>query len=74
MSDDAPVIGFMCLTDYWHELGEAPGGEKVYASIEELRELRPCVSTCGIAEVEVRLRRIVRGPDFATLTDAELVS
>jgi hypothetical protein len=60
---DAPVIGYMCLTDYWHELGETEKPGQVYSSIGDLRDARPCVATCGIAEVEVRLRRIVQDPD-----------
>lgn len=59
---DAPAVGYMCLTDYWHELGEADDGSKVYASVEDLRRERKCVAQCGIAEVEVRLRQIVQEP------------
>lgn len=59
---DAPVVGFMCLTNYWHELGLAPRGGTVYSSIEALRRERGCVKDCGIVEVEVRLRRVVQEP------------
>jgi hypothetical protein len=59
---DAPVVGFMCLTNYWHELGQAPRGGRVYSSLESLRANRSCVAACGIVEVEVRLRRVVQEP------------
>jgi hypothetical protein len=62
---DAPVVGYMCLTDYWHELGEAPHGNKVYPSLDDIRCERKCVSSCGIAEVEVRLLKIVQEPEDA---------
>lgn len=57
---DGEVIGYMCLTDWKVELGMASGGTKVYPSIDNIKKLRRCVASCGIAEVEVRLRRIVQ--------------
>ena len=44
---------YMCLTDYVCELGEASGGTPVYASIEDLKATRSCVSECGIVAVRV---------------------
>lgn len=61
---DAPVVGYMCLTDYWHELGAHDKPQRVYSTEEDLREARSCVATCGIAEVEVRLRRVVQDPQL----------
>ena len=49
------VVGYMCATDWYYELGYATGGNRVYASIEDLKSDRPCVEECGIVEVEVRL-------------------
>lgn len=54
------VIGYMCLTDFEYELGDACGGNPVYPSIEDLRASRRCVDSCGIVEVEVRGRRVVQ--------------
>lgn len=59
---DKTRIGYMCLTDYEHELGRADGGNKVYPSIENLREHKFCADECGIVEVEVKTRRIVQQP------------
>lgn len=56
-------VGYMCKTDYDWEL---PNIETyIYPSIEELKEKRSCVETCGIVEVEVRLLRIVQ-PESGT--------
>lgn len=52
--------GFMCLTDFECELGNADGGSTVYSTVEELRERRPCVAGCGIVKVEVRALEIVQ--------------
>lgn len=48
-------IGYMCKVDFMWELGEAMGGNEIYASIEDLKENRPCVEECGIVKVEINL-------------------
>jgi len=48
-------IGYMCKTDYEHELGSAVGGVIVYSSIEDLKEHKKCWQDCGIVEVLVEL-------------------
>lgn len=45
--------GFMCLTDFQHELGEASGGISVYADEDDLKKHRNCWKGCGILKVEV---------------------
>ena len=57
--DNLSRIGYMDKIDFEEELGNAMGGVVVYPSIEELNELRECVSECGTVEVEVRLKRVV---------------
>ena len=56
----APVsrTGYLCLTDFEHELGHAQGGIEVYASLQDLRTHRACVAQCGIAQVRVELLAI----------------
>ena len=54
------VKGFMCLVNWDHELGEASGGTIIYSDEEDLRVHHRCIESCGIAEVEVRLVRIVQ--------------
>lgn len=55
-------IAYMCMTDY--EIEVPHGGAALYPSIEVLKELRECVSECGIVEVEVRLRNVVQEANY----------
>ena len=61
---------YMCSTDFDYELGNAAGGTKLYASIEDLKENSPCTacakehSPCGIYEVEVHLVEIIQESSF----------
>lgn len=47
------VRGFMCKIDWDHELGEASGGTRVYASITDLKREHEMWAECGIVEVVV---------------------
>lgn len=48
--------GYMCGIDWQHELGEAPGGTKVYMSPEDLIKNHSCAAdSCGIVKVRVQL-------------------
>lgn len=60
--EDDFATGYMCLVDFECEIGMASGGNVIFPSIEDCRENRKCVSSCGIVEVEVRARRIVQEP------------
>jgi hypothetical protein len=62
--DPAKKAGFMCKTDFDHELSNAKGGSLVYASENNLRAERACIEECGIVEVEVRLVRVVKEDNF----------
>lgn len=53
-------FGYMCQTDYEHELSEGPTCE-IYSSIERLKEERKCVSECGIVKVLVTLVEVTEG-------------
>ena len=61
---------YVCSTDFDHELGNAAGGTKLFASIEDLKENSPCVLCakheypCGIYEVEVRLVNVIQESSF----------
>lgn len=65
---DTGTIGYMCRVDFVHELGAAMGGNTVYPNVEDCKKHRKCVDTCGIVEVEVRLRRIVLEGDIWSKT------
>ncbi len=58
--EDGSVIGYMCATDWEFEIGAARGGNVIYASPEDAIESRRCIGGCGLVEVEVRFRRVVR--------------
>lgn len=51
--DDGSIIGYMCTTDYECELGLNLHGNKIYPSVESLKEHKSCWEECGIVEVKV---------------------
>ncbi|AAW59789.1 hypothetical protein GOX2725 (plasmid) [Gluconobacter oxydans 621H] len=58
------TTGYMCKTDYDHELGEATGGVRVYASLADLKAAQPCVETCGIVQVGIRFLKLVQNANW----------
>ena len=58
-------FGYMCLTDYDWELAEARHPSCIWASIESLKEDRPCVEECGIVKVKIVCVEIIQEPDFS---------
>jgi len=58
------VIGYMDKVDFDYELGGAKGGNRIFPSVKDLEENKKCVKSCGIVEVEVRLRRVIRESNF----------
>lgn len=73
MSEDGPmwgddkgvVIAYMDKVDWDYEVGGAAGGNKVYPSIDDLEICKPCVASCGMVEVELKLRRVIKESDFS---------
>lgn len=55
-------IGYMDATDYHHELGEALGGNRIYASEQDLLKHQPCADSCGVVEVEIGLVKDTKAP------------
>jgi len=60
MKKQKPRYGFMCLTDYLWEVGEALGGNTVFPDLKDLKKHRKCVKSCGVARVKIVLDEIVR--------------
>jgi len=58
-------VGYMDKVDFDYELGNAKGGNKVFPSIKDLKENKPCIEECGIVEVEIKLRQVVQETDFS---------
>jgi hypothetical protein len=56
-------IGYMCMTDYYHEIGEGPVC-KVYSSIKQIKDEMPCVEECGIVKVRVYLEEAIQESKF----------
>lgn len=44
---------YMCQTDFDYELGNAAGGNVIFASLEDAKEHLKCWESCGIVEVKV---------------------
>jgi len=59
---------FMCATDFEQELGNVPEGLKVYASVQDIKNCRTCVSDCGIVAVRIEFLRVVE-PGVSTVED-----
>ena len=57
-------VGYMCKTDFDYELGHAAGGNRIFATVEDLKEWFPCVDECGIVKVEVSLINNVSGGEL----------
>lgn len=53
--------GYMDLTDFGWELEAAPSNI-IYRDPEDILKDRKCATECGIAEVEVIIKRIVLEP------------
>lgn len=73
------ITGYMDATDYWHELGEASGGNVVYATQADLLKHQPCAKNCGIVEIETHYAKLVSLPSYQlganyTLSDYETVA
>jgi hypothetical protein len=66
--------GYMCLTDWQHDVRGASDGARVYPSEAAVRRERKCTAECGIVEVEMRQVRIVQEPDFKKYRLEDLVA
>lgn len=56
------IEGFMCLTDWDHELGYASGGNRIYPSEEDIKKYSKCVGECGIAKVRTTFVEVAMEP------------
>lgn len=62
--DESGVIGYMCLTDFEHELGCAKGGNVIYPSESDLRENCRCIPQCGVVKVKVIGVEVLQESDY----------
>ena len=56
---EKPRTGYMCATDFMHELGEAPDGTKIYNSKEDCLRNCSCIHECGMYKVKISFDKIV---------------
>ncbi len=63
MSSDSKIC-FMDKVDFDYEIGNALGGNQLFASLEDLKKHKGCCHQCGIVEVEVVLKKVVQESDF----------
>lgn len=59
-----PRYGYMCKTDFDHELGYASDGSKIFSSVKSLKKNMPSVSECGIIKVKIVQEKIVQKSVF----------
>lgn len=59
--------GYMCAVDFYHEIGAAMGGNRVYSSIKDLRENLSCVDQCGIVKVTISLSETIQDSNYEDL-------
>jgi hypothetical protein len=57
--DKTSATGYMCAIDWQDEIGHASDGNRVYPSIDALKEHHECWAECGIVEVCVTFKKIV---------------
>ena len=55
----------MCKVAWDYELGNALGGERIFPSEADLISNHKCTDQCGMVEVEVRLKRVIKECDFS---------
>lgn len=57
-----PVKGYMCQIAWDHETFDPSDGNRVYASIDDLKKDHTCWEKCGIVQVEVREIAVIHQP------------
>ncbi len=64
MKELVKIKVYTCGVDWQHELGEAAGGNRVYASIGDLKRCKKCWDECGIVELEISLYKWIEPQNF----------
>lgn len=49
---------YACATDWDHEIGETT--TQLYHSVDELKERRKCWESCGIVEIKLTAKTIIK--------------
>jgi hypothetical protein len=67
LSELDEFTGYMCQTDWLHDVRGATDGARVYPSEAAVRRERGCVAECGIVEVRMTLSRVVQKEDWSEI-------
>ncbi|MFA5489573.1 MAG: hypothetical protein WC284_10185 [Candidimonas sp.] len=59
--ENGEVVGYMSLVDFITELGDHPGGVRIYRSESECRYYHPDVNETGIVQVKVKYSSLISG-------------
>ena len=51
---------YMCKVDWDYEIGNAAGGNKVFATAEDIKHNLNCVHECGIVKVKVTFVEVIQ--------------
>ena len=57
-------VVFIDATDFFHEMGAARGGNKVYASLNDTFECQPCSKECGVVKAKVSFVKQVHSSNY----------
>lgn len=58
-------IGYMDSVEFDHELSHASKGNRIFPRLADVEREKPCTQEeCGVYEVEVRFRRVVKAERF----------
>jgi len=60
---DEGFEAYMCLTDFDWEQGNPIKGNRIFSTLEGLRDEFSCIDGCGYAKVRVSLSEAVKGSD-----------
>lgn len=59
------IRGYMCKVAWDYELGYALGGGRIYPTLADLISNHKCTDQCGVVEVEVKVKKVIKQSDFS---------
>ena len=54
------VKAYLCQTDWDTDIPMGAQDIKIVTNLKHLKQTRKCVKECGIVEVEIKLKRVVK--------------
>lgn len=57
---EGSVDGYMCLIDWKYEAGNNMLGNRIFYSIDSVKEFRSCVEDCGIVKVKLSFVEVIQ--------------